>query len=134
MIPPGTRAAASSSLASALILRDSSFSIHFTRKPPSLHLRDVCHDGFGFPGLRGGIGLSLLLRQLTRMHHHKTERLRGDPSSAVLDLHLADDTLPMPVSGCFCLRPPWFLHQQGQGGLLLPPRFEFLAHGTSTWN
>jgi hypothetical protein len=134
MIPPGTWAAASSSLASALLLRESRCSIPCTRKPPSLHWRDVCHDGFGFPGWRGGIGLRLLLRQLTRMPHHKTERRRGDPSSAVLDLPLADDTLPMPVSGCFCLRPPWFLHQQGPGGWLLPPRFECLAHGTRTWN
>ena len=135
MIPPGTWAAASSSLAPALILRDSSFGIRLTRQPPGLHLRDVCHDGFGFLGLRGGIGLGLLLRQLTRMHHHKAERLRGDPSSRCTRPPPGGSTLcPCQCRGASCLRPPWFLHQQGQGGLLLPPGFEFLAHGAGAWD
>src|SRR5262249_32209915 len=80
------------------------------------------------------IGLRLLLRQLTRMHHHKTERLRGYPSIAVLDLDLADDALPMPPATPVVLGPPGFFHHERQGGLLLAPRFQLLAHRTAAWH
>ena len=77
-----------------------------------------------------GIGLGLLLRQLARMHHDKAQRFLRDPSIAVLDLHLPEHALPMPAAGRFVLGPPRLLHQEGQGGLLLSPGFEFLADGT----
>jgi hypothetical protein len=76
----------------------------------------------------------LLLRQLTRMHHHKAECDGGDSRITLLHLHLPDDALPMPASGRFRLGPPRFLHQQRQGGLLLPPRFEVLAHSAGAWD
>ena len=126
MRPPGAWAATSSSLAPALIRRDSSFGIRLTRQPPGLPLLDVRHDGFGFLGLRGGIGLGLLLRQLARMHHYEAERCARDPSVAVLDLHLPDHTVAMPPAGCLGLGPPRFLHHEGQHRLLLAPGFESL--------
>jgi hypothetical protein len=60
------------------------------------------------PTFKGRVGL--LLSQLTRMHHDKTERLHANPSIAVLDLKRADDALSMPAAGRFSCRPPWFLH------------------------
>ena len=92
-------------------------------------LHVVCH-GLGFLLLGDGIRLGLLLGQLIRMHHDKTQFLLCDPSLAVLHLDPADDALPMPTSGCFVPGPPRFLHQEGQGGLLAPPGFEFLPYGT----
>jgi hypothetical protein len=68
--------------------------------------------------VRSGIGQGLLLRQLARRHDHKAERFERYSSVAVFDLHLPHDTLPMPAVRRFRLRPPRFLHQQGQGGLL----------------
>jgi hypothetical protein len=130
MIPPGAWAAASLSLSLALILRDGGFGIRLTGKPPGLHVLDVRRDGVSFLGLRGGIGLRVLLRQLARMHHHKAERFERDPSVALLDLHLPDHTLSMPTPRGLILRPPRLLQQEGQGGLLLPPGFEGLADGT----
>jgi hypothetical protein len=66
------------------------------------------------------------------MYHHKAERCERYSAVAVLDLHVPHDALPMPASGRFRLRLPRFLYQQGQGSLLLPPRFECLAHSTGT--
>src|SRR6266446_1000594 len=134
MIPPGAWAAASLSLSPALILRDSRCGIRLTCKPPGLHVLAVRRDGGGFLGLRGRICLRLLLRQLARMHHHKAERFERDPSVAILNLHLPDHTLSMPTPRGLVLRPPRFLQQEGQGGLLLPPGFEGLADGTGTRN
>ena len=114
--------------------RDGGFGIGQAGKPPGMHmLHVVCHR-LRFLRLRRCIGLGLLLRQLTRMHHHKAHSSGADPPSLILHLHLPDDALPMPASGRFSLRAPRFLHQQGQGGLLLPPRFQFLAHGTGAWD
>jgi hypothetical protein len=93
-------------------------------------LLDVRHDGFGFLGLRGGIGLGLLLRQLARMHHNKAERFERDPSVAVLYLYLPDHTLAMPPAWCLVLGPPRFLHQEGQHRLVLAPGFETLPDST----
>jgi hypothetical protein len=89
----------------------------------------VCHS-LGFFPLRRCIGLSLLLRQLTRMHHHKAQLLLSDASIAIFDLYLAEHTLAMPAPGRLVLRPSGFLHQQGQGGLRAPPSFEVLPDST----
>jgi hypothetical protein len=89
----------------------------------------VCH-GLGFLHWSRCIGLALLLRQLARMHHHKAQLLLGDASITVFDLYLAAHTLAMPAPGCLVLRPPRFLHQQEQGGLHVPLRFEFLPDST----
>jgi hypothetical protein len=88
----------------------------------------ICH-GHGFLGLRCCRRLRLLVRELTRMHHDKAERLHADPAIAVLDFDLADDALPMPAARGFVFRPARFLHEEGQGGGLAPPGFEFLPDG-----
>jgi hypothetical protein len=95
-----------------------------------LDLPHVGGHGLGFFLWRGGIALRLLLRQLTRMHHHKAQLLLGDAPIAVFDLHLAAHTVAMPAPGRLVLRPPGFLPQQGQGGLRAPPGFEFLPDST----
>ena len=100
----------SPSLAPALILRDSRCGIRLTRKPLGLHVLGMRHDRFGFLGLRGSIGLGLLLRQLARMHHNKAERFERDPSVAVLHFHLPEHTLSMPTAWCLVLGPPRFFH------------------------
>ena len=85
-------------------------------------------QGFGFLPLCAGIGLGLLLGQLTRMHNDHGKCLLGDTPIAVFDLHLSEHALTMPASGGLGLRSPGLLHQQRQRGLLLSPRFEFLPH------
>src|SRR5262245_18364094 len=130
MRPPRAWMAASLSLSPALILRDSRCGLRLTGKPPGLHVLDVRRAGCGFLGLRGGIGLRLLLRPLARMHHHKAERFECDPSVALLDLHLPDPPLSMPTPRGLVLRPPRLLQYEGQGGLLRPPGCDGLADGT----
>jgi hypothetical protein len=93
-------------------------------------MRDVRTEGFGFFGLRCAICLGLLLRELTRMHHHKAQGLVHSVSVTVLDLDPPAHAVPMPAAGCFVLRPTRFLHEEGQGGLLVPPGFEVLTDGT----
>src|SRR5262245_9781736 len=110
MIPSGAWVAAASSLAPALILRDSRCGIRFTRKPLGLHVLGMRHDCFGFLGLRGSIGLGLLLRQLARMHDHKAKHCACDPSVAVLHFHLPAHTLSMPTAWCLVLGPPRLRH------------------------
>jgi hypothetical protein len=117
-----------------LIFCDSGFGIRLTGKPLRLHPLHVVCESRSFFLLGKAIPLALLLGELTRMHHDKAERLHTNSSIAVLDLDMADDALPMPASGCFSLRPPRFLYDQGQGGLLLPPRFEFLPHSARAWD
>ena len=56
MIPPWAWRAPSPSRAPARILRDGGCGIRLTGKPPGLHLFDVRYDGFGFLGLRSGLG------------------------------------------------------------------------------
>ena len=134
MIPPRAGAATSAARPSVLIFRDGSCRISLTSKPLSLHMLHMVCDGLSFLALRSGIRLSLLLGQLIRMHHDKPEFLHGDPPITILHLHLPDDALSMPAAGCFCLRPSRFLHQQGQGSLLLPPGFEGLPDSTGARN
>jgi hypothetical protein len=130
MIPPGLGPAASAALPSVLILRDGRFGISLTGKPPRLHLRDVRHDGFGFFGLRSAICLCLLLRELARMHHHKAKGLVYYAPIPLLHLYLTEHALPMPAAWCVVLCPTRLLHEEGQGGLLVPPGFEVLPDGT----
>jgi hypothetical protein len=72
----------------------------------------------------------LLLGQLTRMHHHKAQCLLGDAPIAVCDLHLSAHTVAVPAPWRLGLRPPGFLEQQGEGGVLPPPSFEGLTDST----
>jgi hypothetical protein len=119
---------------SALILGDGSLGIGPARKPLRLHLPRVGGYGLRFLCLGRGIGLRLLLRQLTRMHHDKAPFLLGDPSLAVLDLDLANDAWAMPLATHVVFGPPGFFHQERQGGGLLAPRFQLLAHRTGAWH
>ena len=89
----------------------------------------VC-PGLGFLHWRRCRGLGLLLRQLTRMHHHEAQLLLCDAPIAVLDLHRSEHTVAMPAPGRLVLGPPGFLHHQGQGGVLASPGFECLTDGT----
>jgi hypothetical protein len=130
MIPPGLGPAAAPPRSSVLVLRDRRFGIHLTGKPPRLHMREVCNDRFGFFCLRSAICLGLLLRQLARMHDHKAKGLVPYAPVTVCYLHLAEHALPMPAAWGFVLRPTRFLHEEGQGGLLVPPGFEVLTDGT----
>ena len=41
---------------------------------------------------------------------------------------------PCQLARRFGLGPPGFLHQEGQGGVLLAPRFQLLAHRTGAWH
>jgi hypothetical protein len=130
MIPPGLGPAAAPPRAPVLGLRDRRFGIRLTGKPPRLRMRDVRNDRFGFLCLCRAICLGLLLRQLARMHDHKAQGLVSSAPVTVLDLHLAGHALPVPAAWGFILRPTRFLHEEGQGGLLVPPRFAVLTDGT----
>ena len=101
---------------------------------PGLYLLDVRCDGFGFLLLGGGRGLGLLLRQVARMHHEKAPRFLPHPPIAVLDLHRPDDAWPMPLAARCVLGPPRLFHSEGQGGVLLSPGCQLLAHRTGAWH
>jgi hypothetical protein len=102
----------------ARILGDSRFGIRQAGKPPGVPMPHVVCQGCGFFLLGSGIGLGLLLRQLTRMHHHKAQFLLGDAPIAVFDLHLSAHPLAMPAAWFFGLRPAGFLHQERLSGVL----------------
>jgi hypothetical protein len=93
----------------------------------------VC-NGLRFFGLGVRMGLRLLLGSWTRMHDHKAQGGLGHVAFTVLDLSLPDDTLPMPTAARIVLGPPRFFSQEGQGGLLLSPPFQLLAHRTGAWH
>jgi hypothetical protein len=130
MIPPGLGPAATPPRSPVLVLRYRRFGIRLTGKPPRLRMRDVRNDRFGFFCLRSAICLGLLLRQLARMHNHKAKGLVRYAPVTVLYLHLAGHALPVPAAWGFILRPTRFLHEEGQGGLLVPPSVEVLTDGT----
>src|SRR5215470_15391730 len=130
VIPPGTGPAPSAPRPLALILGASRFGIGQAGKPLGVHMPHVVCQGCGFFLLGSGIGLGLLLRQLTRMHHHKAQFLLCDAPIAVFDLHLSAYTVAMPAAWFFGLRPARFLHQERQDRLLLSPDFQVLPHGT----
>ena len=125
---------ASSSQPPALSRRDGGCGIRLTGKPLGLSLLDVRRDGLGFLRLGGGRGLGLLLRQLARMHHEKAQRFLRHPPIAVLNLYRPADALPMPLAARCVLGPPRLFHEEGQGGLLLSPGFQLLAHRTGAWH
>src|SRR5262249_8546277 len=130
VIAPGAWAATSSALLVALIRCQGGFGIRQAGTPLCLDTLGMVCDHLGFLALRARIRPGLLLRELTRMHHDKTERFPRDPSVAVLDFDLAHDTLPMPAAGWLILCAPRLLQHEGQRGLLTPPGFEDLADGT----
>jgi hypothetical protein len=122
------------SLPLARIRGDSRFGIRQAGEPLGGHMPYVVGHRFSLFDLSRCVGLRLLLGQLTRMHHDKAPLcLRCSPCTG-LDLPLPHDAWPMPAPGRLRLGPPRLLRQQGQGRLLLPPRFEFLAHGTRAWH
>ena len=112
------------------ILRPRGLGIRLTRKASRLDMLHMGCYGGGFLRLRSRIGLGLLLRQLARMHHHKTECLRDDSAVTVLHLHPAEHALPIPAARRFILGSPRLFHQEGQSGLLTSPGFEGLPGGT----
>src|SRR5262245_49209539 len=126
MIPPGAWVAAASSLAPALIRRDSRCGIRCTRTPLGWHVLGLRHDCFGFLGLRGSRGLGVLRRQWARMHDHKATHCACDPSVAVLHFHLPAHPWSMPTAWCLVLGPPRLLHEEGQRRWLLSPGCELL--------
>ncbi len=134
MRPPGAWTVASSSWPPALTFRNGGFGIRLTGKPPGLSLLDVRRDDCGFLRVCGGRGLGLLLRQLARMHHEKAQRFLRHPPSAVLDLYRPDDALPRPRAARCVLGPPRLFPSEGQGGLLLSPGFQLVAHRPGAWH
>jgi hypothetical protein len=68
------------------------------------------------------------------MHHEKAQRFLRHPPIAVLDLYRPDDALPMPLAARFVLDPSRLFHEEGQGGLLLSPGCQLLAHRTGAWH
>jgi hypothetical protein len=118
------------SLPLALIGGNSRCGIGEAGEPLGVHMPHVVCQGCGFFLLGSGIGLRLLLRQLTRMYDDKAQGRLSDTSIAVLNLHLAAYALAMPAPGCLGLSPAGLLHRQGQGGLLAPPGFKFLPDST----
>jgi hypothetical protein len=132
MVPPGLRPAPSPARPPVLLGRAGRCGIRRTRKPSRVDLLHVgCH---GFGGLRVGLGMRLgvSVRQLTRMPHDNTERLRDNSAIAVFDLDLPNHALPMPAARRFGLRPARFLSEARQGGWLTPPGCECLPNGTGT--
>jgi len=84
--------------------------------------------------LRFAIRQGGLLGQLIRVHDHKAERLQGNPPITILYLPTPHDTLPVPLAWGLLPGTARFCEQHGQGSLLWPPRFEFLAYRTGTWD
>jgi hypothetical protein len=115
MLSPGLGPVASPSRSPLLLLRDRHSGIRLTGKPPRLYLLHVVCDGANFLLWRYGIGLRLLLRQLTGMHDDKAHLLLDDASLTVLDLDAAEYAVSMPTARLFVLGPPELLHQEGQG-------------------
>jgi hypothetical protein len=134
MIPPQAGPAPAVSLPLARILGDSRSGVGKADEPSRLHMPHVVCHGCGCFLLGRGLGLGVLLGQLTRMHDDKAQGLLGDAPIAVFNLHLAEHALAMPAPGRLILSPPRFLHQQGQSGLLPPPGFECLTDGTGPWD
>jgi hypothetical protein len=118
----------------ALILCESRGGIRLTSKPPCVDMLHMIGDGGGCLALGSRIGLGLLLRQLTGMHHDTAPFLLCDPPLAVLHLDPAEHAVPMPASGRCRLGPPGLLHQQGPCGLWLSPRFEVLPYSPGAWD
>ena len=125
---------ASSSWPPALTLRNGGFGIRLTGKPPGLSLLDVRRDDCGVLLVGGGIDLGLLLRQLARMPHEKAQRFLRHPPIAVLALDRPDDALPRPLAARCVLGPPRLFPSEGQGGLLLSPGFQLVAHRPGAWH
>src|SRR5215471_9955539 len=128
--PPGTGPAPSASRPLALIRGESRFGIGPAGKPPSVPMPHVVCQGCGFLLLGSGRGLGVLLRPLTRMHHHKAPFLLGDAPLAVCDLPLSTHTWAMPAAWCCGLRPARLLHQEREDRRRLSPCCPCLPPGT----
>jgi len=87
-------------------------------------------DGLNGLPLHAGRPLGLLLGQLTGMPHDKASLFLRDSPCTVLPRNLPQHTVPMPAAGLLVLGPSGFCSHEGQGGVLLAPRFQLLAHRT----
>jgi hypothetical protein len=130
MLPPGRGPAAAPARPPVLVRREGRGGIRRTGTPPRVPMRAVRHAGFDVFGLRCALGEGVLLRQLTRRHDPKAQGLGGDVPVTVLALHLAEPTLPLPVSWGCVRRPARLRHEAGQGGLLASPGFARWTDGT----
>jgi hypothetical protein len=110
VIAPGVSAAPSAARLPALIRGNRRCGIRLTRQPLRLDMLHMVGDGGGFLLLGHGIGVALLPGQLARMHHDKAQFRLGDSSVTVLDLHLAEHTVPMLTARRLVLCPSGFLH------------------------
>ena len=114
MIAPGEWAVASLALPSPLILCDSCFRVRQARKPPRVHARDVVGQHFSCLRWRTGIGLRLLMGQLTQMHDDKAQGLLGNTPIAVFDLPLAEHAWPCQRRGASAWVRPGFSTNRGK--------------------
>jgi hypothetical protein len=130
VIPPGTGPAPAVPRPLALLRGERRCGIRQAGTPPGVPLPPVVCQGGGGLLLGSGRGVGVLLRQLTRLHHHNAPCLLGDAPSAVCDLHLAAHTVAMPAAWFFGLRPTGLLHQERPDRRLLSPYFPCLPHGT----
>jgi hypothetical protein len=85
MIPLQAWTASAVSRPLALIRSDSGFGIGDAGAPAGVHLPYVVGHGCGCFLLGSGIGLGLLLGQLTRMHDDKAQGLLSDVPIPVFD-------------------------------------------------
>src|SRR5262249_3276893 len=114
VIAPWPWPAPSGSLASSLILGDRSVGVRHAGEPLGWHPLHVVGHRLRFLGLPAGRRLGVLLRQWTRMPHHKPEGLRDDTAVAGLALDWPEHALPMPAARCCILGPPRCFHHQRQ--------------------
>jgi hypothetical protein len=134
MVPPRPGATAPPALPPAGVVCDGGFRLRHPRKPPGVHTSPMLGDRLGFLGVGNGLGVHVLLGQLTGGHHHNAPRLRGHPPLAIRHVDLPTDAVSLPAAWRLSLRTPRLLGQHRPGGLLLPPRFECLPHRPGTWD
>src|SRR5215471_19165477 len=82
MVPPALGPATSPARPPLLICRDRLGGSRLTGTPAGVPALPMLDDGPRCLGLRAGIRLGMLVHQLTRIHHHKPERLRNDAAVA----------------------------------------------------
>ena len=133
MLPPRAWAAATPARLLLRILRDGSCGSRLTGQPPGGHPLHVVGAGRGFLLVGADRRLGGLLGQWTRMPHEQAPLRRRHPPIAVRHRHGPDDAVPRPLATRGVLAPPRLLSEEGQGRLLLAPRFPCLAYRTRAW-
>src|SRR5262245_59888106 len=130
MVTPRPGLAPTPPLATPFVLCNGRLCVSGTGKPLRFHVPDVLCDPLSFLGLRGGIRPRCLVSQLARVDDQKAALGHVLSPIRVLHGHAAADTVPMPVSRRLLTRTARFCEQEGQGTVLLAPRFQLLPHGT----